>query len=98
MTLSELLNALRAEHADRITIFAEGCAMLYTKGNTFRFESLADLEKNFAQASTPSAPSTSESAACTCDQAQTLLRDCLHYLSQKFPDIAAGPACNCTGC
>ena len=56
MSIQQLLEALRAEHADRITIFASGTAVLYTKQDTFNFHSLADLEKNFGQA-----PPT-----CTC--------------------------------
>src|SRR5436190_18018158 len=94
MTLSQLLEALCAEKFDRIIIYHEGSAKVYTGASTFHFTTLADLEKNFAQPSTPSTPSVPQpstinpqptDAACTCDQAQTLLRECLRYLQHKFP-------------
>jgi hypothetical protein len=66
MSIEQLIEELRVEHADRITIFATGAAVLYTKSQTFHFHSLADLEKNFGQAPSQISNVKSEIPACTC--------------------------------
>src|SRR5687768_11671780 len=71
MSIQQLIEALRAEHADRITIFASGTAVLFTKQDTFNFHSIIDLEKNFGQkasgtATVPVAASGVAPEACRC--------------------------------
>ena len=97
MNLKSLVESIRAEDAAAIVLFNDGSALLVPEpgsvnidGDTIHFKSLADLEKNFSQPPPPPTPDP-----CTCDQATTLLRDCLAYIEKKSPSGIAGPACHC---
>lgn len=74
MHLQQLLHALRAEHAAALVLFNDGSAILIPEpgsvdiaGDSFDFDSLADLEKNFAVGPVPSPGDTPGGPpTCTC--------------------------------